>query len=340
MKGRHGSFIKGAAHLAEITVATCSRRCGLTQHALRKAGNQGTTVALTYHHIGPKEATTPLTRALSQVGMSITPEVFARQMQLIAAHFTVVSLKDFLSARSGASTLPRNAILLTFDDGFRDTVNYALPILASHGFHGMFSLVGCHLARESLAPLFKLDHRMGGRTAAGGAPDGEFRRMRQAVLYGGKEARDVAEQLGISRAEEREAVENLFIGPEDAAAMAQSGHEIAAHGWEHLMCSKLSEDDLSQDVRRTMKIIEQATGIRPEAFVYPYGMSGSFTQQTGRVLSSEGLRCAFTAVEGVNEKTTPMFALKRVQCDPVSDDVLLLRMTGVRGRIKALLGRR
>ena len=337
------SLIGFALGLKEAVVALCSRRCGLTRRALHRMGAAGATVVLTYHHIGPASGATPCIRALASAGMTMTPNSFARQMRLIAKHFAVISLKEFLAARSGALVLPRNPILLTFDDGFRDTMTYAAPILASHGFRGVFSLVGCQLARESLAPLFALYHHAGFRlpvgrsrsmrerkpSAASMALD-EFGRLRRTVIWGGRNVAGLAQRLGISQAEEHEAVERLFIGPAEAAALANCGHEIAAHGWEHLMCSRLSRDEFRQDVRRTLKAIERAGCAPPAAFVHPYGTCDSFDGRAAEILYQEGFQCAFTSIEGVNDKMAPIFALRRVQADPVRDDVLLRRLTGAR----------
>ena len=50
----------------------------------------------------------------------------------------VVSLERALGALRGEADLPRGAVVLTFDDGFRDNHDHALPVLRSFGFPASF----------------------------------------------------------------------------------------------------------------------------------------------------------------------------------------------------------
>ena len=70
---------------------------------------------------------------------AIAPDAFAAQMQWIADHgYVPVSLDQF--AAPGAE-LPAGALVITFDDGFQDVVDHAVPILQRFGFRATFFLV-------------------------------------------------------------------------------------------------------------------------------------------------------------------------------------------------------
>ena len=67
---------------------------------------------------------------------TVTPRAFVAQIQmgwLRTAGYRPVTLDHLDAARLGASPLPRRAVVITFDDGFRDCVEYALPILEARG---------------------------------------------------------------------------------------------------------------------------------------------------------------------------------------------------------------
>jgi len=65
--------------------------------------------------------------------VSAAPEEFSRQMDYVAEHFHPVSLGRVAAALDGGPGLPRRALLVTFDDGYRDNLQAAWPILQARG---------------------------------------------------------------------------------------------------------------------------------------------------------------------------------------------------------------
>ena len=66
--------------------------------------------------------------------LTVTPERFAAEMKLLAEQqFQVVSLAEACSRLRSKQELAR-AIVLTFDDGYRDFLTTAAPVLRQHGF--------------------------------------------------------------------------------------------------------------------------------------------------------------------------------------------------------------
>ncbi len=87
---------------------------------------------LMYHEITP-------TAAPGFRKYSITPRAFAVQMDwLMRLAYVTVSLDAFLAGRSRAAALPARSVVITFDDGFRDCIRYAPPILSERGFTATF----------------------------------------------------------------------------------------------------------------------------------------------------------------------------------------------------------
>jgi peptidoglycan/xylan/chitin deacetylase (PgdA/CDA1 family) len=67
--------------------------------------------------------------------LSVPVALFDEQMaQLRELGYTVVSLEDVLAHYGGGHELPRRSVLITFDDGYRDNLEHAAPVLERHGY--------------------------------------------------------------------------------------------------------------------------------------------------------------------------------------------------------------
>ncbi len=86
---------------------------------------RGVLSILTYHRVDEPAARPDLLPSL----ISASPAAFAEQMAMVARAFDVVSLGDVLDALDRPERLPRRAVLLTFDDGYRDFLTHAWPVL-------------------------------------------------------------------------------------------------------------------------------------------------------------------------------------------------------------------
>jgi peptidoglycan/xylan/chitin deacetylase (PgdA/CDA1 family) len=85
-------------------------------------------LVLTYHRVLP--AGHP-DRASEQPGMLVTPELLAMHLDTLKRHFNPVHLDDWLRAARDGQPLHGRSLALTFDDGWRDTFEYAFPALQS-----------------------------------------------------------------------------------------------------------------------------------------------------------------------------------------------------------------
>jgi len=64
---------------------------------------------------------------------AVSIDDFEHCLRHFKQHYRVVSLSQVRAAAEGGEPLPDHALLITFDDGWRDNVTYAGPLLAQHG---------------------------------------------------------------------------------------------------------------------------------------------------------------------------------------------------------------
>jgi peptidoglycan/xylan/chitin deacetylase (PgdA/CDA1 family) len=80
----------------------------------------------------------------------ITRRSFARQMRLLALlRYRVVDFEELAGAVRDGDELPRKAAVITIDDGYRDNLEIAQPILSKHGYPATVFVVSGHLGGEN-----------------------------------------------------------------------------------------------------------------------------------------------------------------------------------------------
>ena len=68
--------------------------------------------------------------------------MFARQISTLAnAGYAAITLRELVSRMNNRSSLPERAVVLTFDDGFKNFYSEAFPILNDHGYRATVFLV-------------------------------------------------------------------------------------------------------------------------------------------------------------------------------------------------------
>ena len=84
---------------------------------------------LMYHRVLPKGDPR---YALEEPGMLVTPETFSQHLEWVKEQFEVVDLADWVTKAQQGEPLPNKACAITFDDGWRDNYEFALPLLEQH----------------------------------------------------------------------------------------------------------------------------------------------------------------------------------------------------------------
>ena len=98
---------------------------GLTTFAAWR--NRKRVVFLCYHGVTERSQRSPT----DPTGLHVNHHRFAAQLDFLARHYRFLSLDEYLEARRTGRRLPDYSLLLTFDDGFRNFLTVAAPLLAA-----------------------------------------------------------------------------------------------------------------------------------------------------------------------------------------------------------------
>jgi hypothetical protein len=75
---------------------------------------------------------------------------------------------------------------------------------------------------------------------------------------------------------------------------------VGSHAHSHSSLGQLGKDSQWTELAQSKQILEARLGREITALAYPYGRSGSYTEETKKLVKQAGYRMAFTSHEGVN----------------------------------------
>jgi peptidoglycan/xylan/chitin deacetylase (PgdA/CDA1 family) len=301
-------------------------------------------VVLCYHRLGEPGAD-PFYDPL----VSATPEGFRAQVRLLRDAFPILHLDELVA--SGALVVPdRPAALITFDDGTRDHLDVAVPILRELGVPAAFflatGLVGgsrlawwdrvAHAVKTSPADRLRIEQPEPIDLALGGIGAGRSAAVAAVVAAFGRSARpDDPEALAHLEARAGVAPDGpalarrLFLSWDDARRLAAAGMAVGAHTRTHPRLADLPEADQEAELSGSRADLERELGREVRTLAYPYGDARSFDATTARLARAAGYRAAFALTPGVSRpgRCDP-FALPRLNV-MAADSPALLRARAV-----------
>jgi peptidoglycan/xylan/chitin deacetylase (PgdA/CDA1 family) len=320
-----GEMLKAIPNKREFA-AKMLKRLGLLRalEHIAAARNPGLAV-LTYHRIAE-----PQTNRFYDPVISATPSSFRAQIDWLCKHTQVLTLEALIDHVQDNSLCREPTVLITFDDGYRDNFDVALPILAERNVPATFFIPTAFLETPQLpwwdhvayiikraqARCFTLP-----RSLQGNAPPLEInleRTSRSAATMAIIQAlldrtvddeRRFLDELA-SRAKVTVDGESLgralFMSWDQVCQLAKpgSGFTIGSHSHSHANLARLDENLQRRELAVSKQILETRVGRKIEAFAYPYGWPGTYTSITKAIVAETDYRVAFASREGITQRET------------------------------------
>lgn len=259
-------------------------------------------------------------------------------VQWIASQFRVLDPVDACE-RLAAGTLPSRAAIVTFDDGYRDNVEVALPILERHGVRAAFFIATAYLnggamfndrifeavrrtERTALDPRALFDGASHAPAGAEALPD--------SLHLGDTASRRATAERIITRvkhlppAERRQAVDRLeahcgvhggyepMMRPEQVRELRARGMCVGGHTRTHPILASLDPDAAWEEIRGGRDDLCALLGSDVDLFAYPNGRLGrDFQPPHAAMARRAGYRFAFTTEPGAAQRDTDAWMLPR-----------------------------
>ncbi len=254
--------------------------------------------------------------------------VFDRMCSWVAAWFNVLPL-DIAVAQLQDGSLPDRALAITFDDGYADNFDVALPILARHGLPATFYIAtgfldGGRMWNDTVIESVRLANRPALELASLGVdglgllPLGSTAQRQAAIaaILGRIKYRTTEERLRLvaAIAEHAGAVlpNDLMMRSDQVLGLHRAGMQIGAHTVSHPILAKLNAAHARREIGQSKQALEALLGERVGLFAYPNGVPGKdYSDETLALVRELGFDSAVTTGWGAARRGTNVFALPR-----------------------------
>jgi peptidoglycan/xylan/chitin deacetylase (PgdA/CDA1 family) len=265
-------------------------------------------LVLNYHRIardGEAPAGNPL--------WSATVEQLDAQVAYLARHVPVLDPEELLEP----GPRPRRAVMLTFDDGYRDNHDLALPVLRGHGVSAAFFVATGFLDAPHVAWWDEIewivvhaqhDELPAGRWGEAPLPlAGPGREQTLAALTRAyKTLRpaeaaafldELAERSGAGRAP-AELAHRQWMTWDMVRALRDAGMRVGGHTVSHPVLATLDAAAQQAEIDGCARRLAQELGAPMRLFAYPVGLRDSFDARTRDALRAAGASVAFSYYGG------------------------------------------
>lgn len=273
---------------------------------------------------------------------------FDAQLSSLSRVFRVLSLEDALG-RLRNGTLPARALSITFDDGYRDNIEVAVPILKQNGMTATFFIATGFLGSgrmmhdtviETLRrlPSQQIDLEwigLGKRaidevSSRVTIADDFMRKIKYRSLHEGliaceRLAQGVHASLPI----------DLMMTSEHVVLLASAGMSVGAHTHDHAILSGLDAAEGYSQIIKSRNVLTDILGSAPNMFAYPNGKPNIDYRSTHvEMVRRAGFLGAASVSIGTATRTSDHFQVPRFVPWDRNPALLILRILAHRWRYR------
>ena len=267
---------------------------------------------LTYHHIADDEPGYPYDPGVADA----TPAQFRRQMEILARYGTPIGIDELVRALDGAP-LPKNPVMVTFDDGYRSCHDVALPILRAVGMRATFFVPTTYINERRLYWWERIAYVLSqGRTAAVTLTyprpveivraDPKAHHLLTDIIKGtpGLDIERFLDELnaafGVEWNREIEAshAESIVMTWDHLRALTRAGMDVESHTRGHRVLQTLDDNALRDELLGSKQDLESQLGRSVRAIAYPVGRKIARKERIRNAVAAAGYRVGLSNASG------------------------------------------
>ena len=293
----------------------------------RRVGVQGNQLPMVrYHSISESPDYCPRS-------ISVPAGLFEREIAYLAANYVVLKHEQAVECLLMGRPFPSRAVVISFDDGYKDNVTTALPILTRYGVSAIFYVAaGPVLERERFwvgwlqraifgaprplvvaeafeIPLESVSSPRGVDRQA--LVDAVSRRINTGSRAVRHNALRLVEEALAGTSTIPDGVE-FMMNVDDLLQLSRAGMELGSHTVSHAVLTGLPDEEAADELQRSRAMLEQALDAPVRHLAYPNGpCDANFDENSMKLAAAAGYRSAVTSRRGPFSRDSDPLALPR-----------------------------
>ena len=285
---------------------------------LSPRGNRSKLLILTYHRV--------LADPDILTGENVDEKTFDWQVATLHKQFNILRLTDAIDLLKNGN-LPERAVCITFDDGYADNYERALPILKKWQVPATFFVAigfldGGRMWNDTViesirrAKCDELDLNNIGLGIHSLSSTIERKKAIYSILRNIKympleERNNTVNKLADIVGEELP--DDMMMTTNQVHALGNQGMEIGAHTVNHPILASLSPDSAESEIVGSKQSLEEITGYEINAFAYPNGKPGvDYIRENVDAVRRAGFRVSVSTAWGYASNHSDVLQLPRV----------------------------
>jgi len=286
--------------------------------------------------------------------IAVSPAVFESHIAFLSRNYRIISLDDVVAWISGAISLPRPAVAITFDDGYRDNYRHAYPILKKYGatatFYVATDAIGnadplwtselrdlVYRARQRHVTLYSINsQRIDLSNEA--AKKQTIQTIGRIMRCADKKTRGVIvrEMRDKLIGEKNGFLDEVMMSWDELREMKRGGMSIGSHTMSHPLLPAISQQEAAIEIAGSKAKIEEELDAPVVHLSYPNPGEGVHVNEAVKTLVRHaGYLTARTSSKGSVRKDSDLLALKGISTDNSCSHPALLAWM-LNGRVESL----
>ncbi len=273
-----------------------------------------------FHRVLPKKRiTTP--NAYTTFGTLISLEYFEKLViYLLKNNYTFVTISELTKLNNTNANTTRH-IALTFDDGYADNFEFALPILQKYNVKATFFPVVNPCKLNTVLPLDIYYQCVDEMDLTLEAREDFIKGATKKMFYWSKPQKQL-ELLKKFFPKLPTQLRLSYMSVEQIQYLAAQGFEIGSHSITHAIftAAYMTEQEINNELEESKNYLEQITGCAVHAFCFP---SGYYNNRTLELVKKNGYTSACLIKQKSPNITTQISLFERIFVKPNSFNELI-----------------